>query len=61
MTPIIRTYKTKGLMAREEYIGLLTKESYEHLRSKADGSDSDEKRYLIPMEGTSTRLSWTFF
>ena len=46
------TYKSKGLMAREEYNLPLTKESYEHLRSKADGRILTKKRYLIPMEGT---------
>ena len=47
------TYKSKGLMAREEYNLPLTKESYEHLRSKADGRILTKKRYLIPMEGTA--------
>ena len=49
------TYKSKGLMAREEYNLPLTKESYEHLRSKADGRILTKKRYLIPMEGTIQR------
>ena len=31
------TYKSKGLMTREEYNLPLTKESYEHMRPKADG------------------------
>ena len=31
------TYKSKGLMVREEYNLPLTKESYLHLREKADG------------------------
>ena len=30
------TYKSKGLMAREEYNLPLTQEAYEHLKSKAD-------------------------
>ncbi len=46
------TYKSKGLMAREEYNLPLTKESYEHLLSKADGKILTKKRYLIPIEGT---------
>ena len=33
----ILTYKSKGLMAREEYNLPLTKESYDHLREKVDG------------------------
>lgn len=43
------TYKSKGLLAREEYNLPLTKESYEHLRSKADGMILTKKRYLIPL------------
>ena len=31
------TYKSKGLMTREEYNLPLTKESYKHMRPKADG------------------------
>ena len=31
------TYKSKGLMTREEYNLPLTKEAYEHLLSKIDG------------------------
>ena len=31
------TYKSKGLMAREEYNLPLPQEAYEHLKSKADG------------------------
>ena len=52
------TYKSKGLMAREEYNLPLTKESYEHLRSKADGRILTKKRYLIPMEGSWRRLNF---
>ena len=32
------TYKSKGLMSREEYNLPLTAESYEHLKKKADGN-----------------------
>ena len=42
------TYKSKGLMVREEYNLPLTKESYEHLKSKADGRIITKKRYMIP-------------
>ena len=45
------TYKSKGLMVREEYNLPLTKESYEHLRTKADGNILTKTRYLIPLEG----------
>ena len=41
------TYKSKGLMTREEYNLPLTKESYEHMRPKADGILISKTRYLI--------------
>ncbi len=43
------TYKSKGLMVREEYNLPLTKEAYLHLRPKADGILIAKKRYLIPL------------
>lgn len=45
------TYKSKGLLSREEYNLPLTKESYEHLKSKADGNIIRKKRYLLPAAG----------
>ena len=42
------TYKGGGMMAREEYNLPLTKESYEHMRPKADGILISKTRYLIP-------------
>lgn len=42
------TYKSKGMMVREEYNLPLTKESYEHLKPKADGIVISKTRYLIP-------------
>ena len=45
------TYKSKGLLAREEYNLPLTKESYEHLLAKADGNVLTKKRYLLPVPG----------
>ncbi len=42
------TYKSKGLMIREEYNLPLTKESYLHLREKIDGRLISKRRYLIP-------------
>ena len=44
------TYKGGGLMAREEYNLPLTKESYAHLKEKADGNVISKTRYLIPLE-----------
>lgn len=43
------TYKGKGMMAREEYNLSLNRESYYHLRDKADGNVISKKRYLIPL------------
>lgn len=44
------TYKSKGLMIREEYNMPLTKKAYEHLVSKVDGRLIQKKRYMIPLE-----------
>lgn len=44
------TYKSKGLLAREEYNLPLTAESYAHLLTKADGNILTKKRYLIPVD-----------
>lgn len=44
----ILTYKSKGLLAREEYNLPLTKEGYEHLKPKADGIFIQKIRYKIP-------------
>ena len=44
------TYKGSGMMSREEYNLPLTKESYEHLKEKADGNVISKTRYLIPLE-----------
>ena len=43
------TYKSSGMMAREEYNLPLDKEAYEHLIAKADGIVITKKRYLIPL------------
>lgn len=42
------TYKSKGLLVREEYNLPLTREAYEHLCPKADGIIISKTRYLIP-------------
>ncbi len=44
------TYKSKGLLAREEYNLPLTQEAYAHLKPKADGILLSKKRYVIPAE-----------
>lgn len=46
------TYKSSGLLAREEYNLPLTPDSYAHLIQKADGHILTKKRYLIPVEGS---------
>jgi len=43
------TYKSKGLMVREEYNLPLTEESYCHLREKADGILIQKTRYQLPL------------
>lgn len=44
------TYKSKGLLSREEYNLPLTPEGYTHLLTKADGRIITKKRYVIPLE-----------
>lgn len=50
----ILTYKSKGLMTREEYNLPLTKESYEHLSKKVDGRVISKVRYCIPYNDSLT-------
>ena len=55
------TYKSKGLMAREEYNLPLTKEGYLHLLPKADGNIIRKTRYLIPIKGSSHTIELDVF
>ena len=48
------TYKSAGMMVREEYNLPLTKESYYHLKPKADGIVISKTRYLIPLDEVHT-------
>ncbi|MBU9728527.1 CYTH domain-containing protein [Diplocloster modestus] len=48
------TYKSKGLMVREEYNLALTRDAYLHLREKTDGSIISKKRVLIPLTNELT-------
>ncbi len=48
------TYKGSGMLVREEYNLPLTKESYEHLITKADGIVIKKRRYLIPLDNGLT-------
>lgn len=50
------TYKSKGLMVREEYNLPLTKDAYEHLKTKIDGRLITKKRYMIPYNGYTIEL-----
>lgn len=48
------TYKSKGLMVREEQNLPLTKEAYIHLRAKIDGRLITKTRHEIPLEDALT-------
>lgn len=50
----VLTYKSQGLMVREEYNLPLNEESYTHLKGKADGRVITKKRYRIPIENGLT-------
>ena len=50
----ILTYKSSGMMSREEYNLPLTKEAYEHLKTKADGNVITKRRYLLPLTNELT-------
>lgn len=51
------TYKSSGLMSREEYNLPLDQASYEHLSKKIDGILIIKKRYLLPLsEGLTIEL-----
>lgn len=46
----VLTYKSKGLMVREEYNLPLNESSYAHLKEKVDGRLIVKDRYVIPLE-----------
>lgn len=50
----ILTYKSKGLMTREEYNLPLTRDAYIHLSQKVDGRIIKKERYWIPYNNTLT-------
>ena len=50
------TYKSKGMMVREEYNLPLTKDAYAHLKTKVDGRIITKKRYMIPYEKYTIEL-----
>ena len=47
------TYKSKGLLEREEYNLPLTQKAYQHLLKKADGIILTKKRYRIPLPSSA--------
>lgn len=50
----ILTVKGKGHLAREEFELPLTKEAYDRLFEKTEGTPVVKKRYLVPVEGGYT-------
>ena len=48
----ILTYKSKGLMVREEYNLPLNEKAYEHLKTKIDGRLISKTRHVIPLTDT---------
>lgn len=51
------TYKSKGLLSREEYNLPLTEDAYYHLKEKSDGIVICKDRYVIPeKDGLSIEL-----
>lgn len=50
------TYKSRGLMVREEYNLPLTREAYAHLKTKIDGNLISKRRYLLPLENYTIEL-----
>ena len=55
------TYKSKGLLVREEYNLPLTRKAYEHLLKKADGIILTKRRYLIPIPDTALTVELDIF
>ena len=55
------TYKSKGLLKREEYNLPLTPESYFHLKEKADGKIITKRRYFIPLSDTQLTVELDVF
>lgn len=55
------TYKSRGLLMREEYNLPLNEPAYRHLLAKADGTVLTKKRYLIPIEGTRLTIELDVF
>lgn len=52
----ILTYKSGGMLSREEYNLPLTAKAYEHLKPKTDGIYISKKRYCIPYQNYTIEL-----
>ena len=52
----VLTYKSKGLMVREEYNLPLDAKAYEHLKIKIDGRLIVKDRYMLPYQGYPIEL-----
>lgn len=50
----VLTYKSGGMLAREEYNLPLTKDAYHHLLPKIDGILISKERYFIPLTDSLT-------
>ncbi len=50
------TYKSGGMMARQEYNLPLTKQAFEHLKTKVDGRLIQKRRYMIPLDPYTIEL-----
>lgn len=55
------TYKSKGLLMREEYNLPLTEEAYGHLIQKCDGVILTKMRYRIPIKATDLTIELDVF
>ncbi len=55
------TYKSKGLLAREEHNLPLTREAYDRMVAKADGLVMTKRRYRIPLEATDLTIELDLF
>ncbi|MDO4269031.1 MAG: CYTH domain-containing protein [Eubacteriales bacterium] len=55
------TYKSKGLLSREEYNLPLTREAYAHLLAKADGLVLAKSRYLCPLGSSGLTVEFDVF
>ena len=55
------TYKSGGLMSREETNLSLSEDAFEHLLPKCDGIIIEKVRYFLPIEGTALMTELDIF